>query len=96
MVEGMEVLALRYDVDTGAEGFVRLSAFFEQVFAECGSLGPLESVSLLFADRHSVADMLEESAIDGGQSPHEFVQEFVYVSQNLHRLPRSDASELCH
>ena len=95
MVEGLEVLAMRYDVDIAVDGLQPLGAFFEQLFAECGSVGTIESVSLLFVDRHSAADMLEESAIDNGQSPREFVEMFAEAAGAVERLLAPPLSALC-
>lgn len=89
MVQGLEVLALRYEVDTGDHGLEPLTNYFEQIVNERRTSGPWESISLLFNDRHSVADYLEKRAIDGGQSPRQFVEGFVGTAETLVQRPGS-------
>lgn len=95
MVEGLEVLALRYDVDTGTDGLEPLTAHFEQIVNDCGTISLWGNISLFFNDRHSVADWLEKKAIDGGQSPREFVKDFVATADTLAQRPGVLTSEHC-
>lgn len=95
MVGGLEVLALRYDVDTGTDGLEPLTAHFEEIVNECGTIGLWGNISLFLNDRHSVADWLEKKAIDGGQSPREFVEDFVVAAETLVQRPGSLTNGHC-
>ena len=95
MVQGLEVLALRYEVNTGDPGLDPLTAHFERIIDECGTPSAWESISLLFNDRHSVADYLEKKAVEGGQSPRQFVEGFVATAETVVQHPGSPATGYC-